>query len=418
MSDRLAVWWDGRITGFLYLNPDGHTRFVYDDAWLADKNAPALSFSLPKQTEPFKRKACQAFFGGFLPEETQRTAIARVLGVSADNEYRLLVHLGGEVAGALTLLPENKTLLNPDNAAPTPLSDEKLLNLLDEMPIRPMLAGKDGLRLSLAGAQSKLPVLVIGDQIALPAPGQPTSHILKPPIARFEGTSENEYFCMSLAGAIGLNVATVQIRCVAGRPFLLITRYDRQMDGAGGHIRLHQEDFAQALGIASHQKYASDGGPNFADSFALLRKATTRPALEVLKLLDAAIFNLVIGNADAHAKNFSLLYTDASVALAPLYDLLCTALYPNVHAKQAMKIGGKAMLDEITTKNWEQFAEHAGLAPPFVLQRVKTLSTNVAALLHNPDSNFIQTLPKDFDFTSVRGMILDRAENVLASLEH
>jgi len=100
MSNRLSVWWDGRITGCLYFGPDGDTQFACDPAWLVGTSAPALSFSLPKQAEPFNRRACQPFFGGMLPEEGQRTASARTLGVSADNEFRLLEHLGGEVAGA------------------------------------------------------------------------------------------------------------------------------------------------------------------------------------------------------------------------------------------------------------------------------------------------------------------------------
>ncbi|MBA4354200.1 MAG: kinase, partial [Novosphingobium sp.] len=288
MSNRLTVWWDGRVTGCLYLGLDGDTQFAYNAAWLADAAAPALSFSLPKQAEPFNRRACQPFFGGILPEEGQRTAIARALGVSADNEFRLLEHLGGEVAGALTLLPEGEIPAPRSAAAPKLLNDDDLGQLLDHLPMRPMLAGEDGLRLSLAGAQSKLPVLLIDGQIALPAPGQPTSHILKPPIARFAGTTENEYFCMSLARAVGLDVAPVEMRTVGGRSFLLITRYDRATGPAGEVTRLHQEDFAQALGVPSHRKYASEGGPNFPDCFAVLRRAATRPPRDILRLVDAA----------------------------------------------------------------------------------------------------------------------------------
>jgi HipA-like protein len=153
MTNRLSVWWEDRISGCLYLGPDGETLFAYDADWLADSKAPALSFSLPKQAEPFKRSAVQAFFGGILPEEGQRTAIARALGVSADNEFRLLEYLGGEVAGAPTLLPEGQTHASPSDAAPKLLDDDALVQLLDHLPLRPMLAGEDGLRLSLAGAQ-------------------------------------------------------------------------------------------------------------------------------------------------------------------------------------------------------------------------------------------------------------------------
>jgi serine/threonine-protein kinase HipA len=410
MTNRLSVWWDGRISGCLYLGPDGETLFAYDAVWLADPKAPALSFSLPKQAEPFKRSAVQAFFGGILPEEGQRTAIARALGVSADNEFRLLEYLGGEVAGALTLLPEGETPASPTDAAPKLLDDDALVQLLDHLPLRPMLAGEDGLRLSLAGAQSKLPVLVIDGQIALPAPGQPTSHILKPPISRFEGTTENEYFCMSLASAIGLDVAAVEMRVVAERSFLLVTRYDRAVSAGGSVTRLHQEDFAQALGIPSHRKYASEGGPIFPDCFALLRRAATRPAREILKLLDAAIFNLIIGNADAHAKNFSLLHSagngGGSITLAPLYDLLSTIMYPNLHVKLAMKIGGKAILEDIGPRHWERFAADAGLGAPFVRTRIGQLCN---AVISATDGEFAKALPSATDFSVVKSLVRERA---------
>jgi len=345
-----------------------------------------------------------------LPEEGQRTAIARALGVSADNEFRLLEYLGGEVAGALTLLPEGETPASPSDAAPKLLDDDALVQLLDHLPLRPMLAGEDGLRLSLAGAQSKLPVLLIDGQIALPAPGQPTSHILKPPISRFEGTTENEYFCMSLASAIGLDVAAVEMRVVAERSFLLVTRYDRAVSAGGSVTRLHQEDFAQALGVPSHRKYASEGGPIFPDCFALLRRAATRPAREILKLLDAAIFNLIIGNADAHAKNFSLLHSGGNgggaITLAPLYDLLSTIIYPNLHVKLAMKIGGKAVLEDIEPRHWERFAADAQLGAPFVRTRVRQLCNAVIAAI---DGEFAKALPSDAAFATVKALVSERA---------
>ena len=407
MTDRLSVWWEGRISGCLYLGPDGETLFAYDADWLADSKAPALSFSLPKQAEPFKRSTVQAFFGGILPEEGQRTAIARALGVSADNEFRLLEYLGGEVAGALTLLPEGETPASPSDAAPKLLDDDALVQLLDHLPLRPMLAGEDGLRLSLAGAQSKLPVLLIDGQIALPAPGQPTSHILKPPISRFEGTTENEYFCMSLASAIGMDVAPVEMRSVADRSFLLVTRYDRAVGTDSSVTRLHQEDFAQALGVPSHRKYASEGGPIFPDCFALLRRAATRPARDILKLLDAAIFNLIIGNADAHAKNFSLLHSSGgAIMLAPLYDLLSTVIYPNLHVKLAMKIGGKAVLEDIELRHWERFAADAQLGAPYVRTRVGQLCNAVIAAI---DSEFTRALSPDADFSTVEAIVRERA---------
>lgn len=409
MTGQLSVWWDGRVTGSLHLDRHGEMEFTYAPEWLADAKAPALSFSLPKRAEAFGRRECQPFFGGILPEEGQRHAIARALGVSAENEFRLLEHLGGEVAGALTLLPDGEVPQPLSSIAPDILSDDRLLALLDRLPVRPMLAGEGGLRLSLAGAQSKLPVLLIDGKIALPAPGQPTSHILKPPIARFEGTTENEYFCMTLAAAIGLKVAPVEMRTVAGRSFLLITRYDRAQNTDGQLIRLHQEDFAQALGIPSHRKYASEGGPTFPDCFALLRRAATRPPRDILRLLDAAIFNLIIGNADAHAKNFSLLHGDCAITLAPLYDLLSTVLYPELSPRLAMKIGGKAVLEDIEPRHWERFAADAQLGAPFVRTRVVRLCEAVVAAI---DGEFAASVWGTANYSSAKVIVRERAETL------
>ncbi|MCM0032082.1 type II toxin-antitoxin system HipA family toxin [Sandarakinorhabdus limnophila] len=414
MSGTLSVWWNGRVAGALHLDRHGDMGFAYAPDWLADAISPALSFSLPKRAEPFGRRECQPFFGGILPEEGQRSAIARALGVSAENEFRLLEHLGGEVAGALTLLPEGETPPPPSDGAPDVLSDTRLLQLLEHLPIRPMLAGEGGLRLSLAGAQSKLPVLVVGGQIALPAPGQPTSHILKPPIARFEGTTENEYFCMSLAASIGLDVAPVEMRTVGGRSFLLIERYDRKRNDEGQLIRIHQEDFAQALGVPSQRKYASEGGPTFKDSFDLVRLAASRPARDILKLLDAAIFNLIIGNADAHAKNFSLLHHDGGIAIAPLYDLLATVAYPDLSAKLAMRIAKKATLAEIEPRHWDRFAAEVGLGAPYVHRRVKQLCDAVLAQIGTLASDLHQRLPKSANFVPFADLIRERATRLAA----
>ena len=239
-----------------------------------------------------------------------------------------------------------------------------------------MLAGEAGLRLSLAGAQTKLPVVIHNGQIALPRPEQATTHILKPPIERFAGTTENEAFAMRLARQVGLSVAEIDYRSVGDHAFLLVERYDRA--AGNGHIkRLHQEDFCQALGFPSVRKYAADGGPVLRDCFQLLRSVTTRPARDVLKLFHAAIFNLIIGNADAHAKNYSLLYRDDAVEMAPLYDLLATVAYPDLSPKLAMKIARKATLDELKATDWGRFAEESGLTEPFVKRRAKALADMV-----------------------------------------
>jgi len=378
MTRTLDIWWDGRLVGQLTQDRHGELGFAYAPDWLDDEAAQPLSASLPKRAEPFTRRECRPFFGGLLPEEGQRDAAAQALGVSRANDFALLDRLGGDVAGALQLLPpgEVPATLAPDQR-PTPLDDAGLIRVLDALPVRPLLAGKEGLRLSLAGAQSKVPVVLVDDAVALPAPGQPTTHILKPPISRFTATTENEAFVMRLAAAIGLDVAPVEARIVQDRTFLLVQRYDRVIGDDGFVRRIHQEDFCQALGVPPETKYASEGGPTFKDCFALLRRVAARPAVDVLKLLDAVIFNVIAGNADAHGKNFSILYDAEGPRLAPLYDLLGTVAYPDLSPKFAMKIGKRATLAELDTKGWAAFAADAGLGVPLIRRRVAEISKEV-----------------------------------------
>jgi len=213
----------------------------------------------------------------------------------------------------------------------------------------------------------------------LPAPGQPTTHIFKPPIARFAATTENEAFVMRLAAAIGLDVAPVEPQVVRDRTFLLVERYDRAFGEDGTVRRIHQEDFCQALGVPPETKYASEGGPTFKDCFELLRRVAARPAVDVLKLLDAVIFNAIAGNADAHGKNFSILYGDEGTRLAPLYDLLATAAYPDLSQKFAMKIGKRATVAELDAKGWTGFAADAGLGLPLIRRRVADMCKRIGA---------------------------------------
>lgn len=375
MTDALTVWWDRRVVGRLSVDRSDEMQFAYSQDWLADASAPALSVSLPKRAEPFSRRKARPFFEGLLPEEGQREAIAAALGISKGNEFRLLEKLGGEVAGALVIWTEDETPPDPGDAiATTPLTESELIDVLARLPRRPLLAGERGLRLSLAGAQSKLPVVLVNNKIALPAPGQPTTHVLKPPIERFEATTENEVFAMRLAARMNLDVASAEARRVADRTFLLIERYDRERLNEDRVRRLHQEDFCQALGVFPERKYATEGGPAFKACFELIRRACTRPAVEVLKLLDAAIFQALIGNADAHGKNYSLLHKEGAIVLAPLYDLLSTVAYPELSSAFAMKIAKRAALNDLTKGDWDVFADNIGVAAPFTRRRVKELA--------------------------------------------
>ncbi len=387
MARHLEVWLLGAHVGTLS-QIDGRLSFAY-----ASGATTPLSQSLPIRTEPFDDRATRPFFAGLLPEGGKRKQIAKTLQVSTQNDYALLDSLGGECAGAVTLIEPGQS----PHALDAPrevrwLDDAQLLQVLDEMPLRPMRAGDDGLRLSLAGAQDKLPVVLDADgiRIGLPLNGSPSTHILKPSIAGVDGSVFNEAFCMALARASKLDVANTQIQTITDgaqqRHYLLVQRYDRQ-PGVPGQ-RLHQEDFCQALGIVSEHKYQNEGGPGLAQAFALLRSATRPSAPHTLKLLDYVVFNALIGNHDAHGKNFSLLYTPAGAVLTPLYDALCTAVYLTLTDKMAMKIGSKYKFSEVMARHWEQFAKEAELSPAQVKKRILDIAKRLPDLARATQATF------------------------------
>lgn len=396
MPQLLDVWLWGERIGTL-THSEGRLSYAYAADWLARNATPTgvrgdtipLSQSLPLRAEPFDDRATRSFFAGLLPEGDKRRLIAQALHVSRQNDFGLLDGIGGECAGAVTFLAPGQNPEAPDSPNAVRWFDEaQLLRLLNEMPKRPMLAGEDGIRLSLAGAQDKLPVVAQDGRIGVPLRGTPSSHIIKPAIAGVDGSVFNEGFCMRLATALKLNVATAIIQRRGDCHYLLVARYDRQHGGDGKHPlpqhrqhrRLHQEDFCQALGVAPETKYQNEGGPDLAQAFDLLRRATRPSAPNTLRLLDLVVFNALIGNHDAHAKNFSLLYTPRGAILAPLYDALSTAIYPGLSDKMAMKIGSKYKFSEVQTRHWVQFAAAASLSPAQVKKRILEIARRLPDL--------------------------------------
>jgi len=373
------------LTGHLTQDDGGDMSFQYLESWLSNPAAVPLSRSLPLRKEPFRRKECRGFFGGILPEQAQRERIARNLGISARNDYAMLEQIGGECAGAVTFLPQGEPL--PDRQyAYRHLSDDELAAILKELPRRPLLAGEKGIRLSLAGAQDKLAVCVEGRAISLPLGSAPSTHILKPNVERFEGVVFDEAFCMQLATAAGLPAAAVEIRRVGNFDFLLVERYDRLRRPTAVE-RLHQEDFCQALGIVSEQKYQKEGGPSLKQCFALLRDVSSAPVIDLARLLDAVIFNYLVGNNDAHGKNFSLICYGSGEArqirVAPLYDVVSTAHYPELSPDMAMRIGDQYSSEKVGPKDFEQLAADAHLGKPLVRARLSEMVERVMTALPN-----------------------------------
>ena len=379
MVRELNVWFFGECVGVL-TQDEGYLSFRYLPEWLGSKNAKTLSQSLPLRSESFDDKSAKPFFAGLLPEGDKRVAVASILKVSSKNDFALLDGIGGECAGALILLEPGQIPPVEAHASDSIewLEEDQLILVLEKLSKRPLLAGEAGLRLSLAGAQEKLPVVareVLGKdglnhfEIGLPKNNIPSSYILKPEISGVDGSVYNEAFCLALARELKLDAATAKIGRTKDKTYLLVERYDRFLDD-GQLRRLHQEDFCQALGVAPELKYQHEGGPSIADGFALVRKATTPSAPNLLRLLDYIIFNCLVGNNDAHAKNFSLLYGQSGIQLAPLYDVLSTAVYLDLSDSMAMKIGNKYRFDELHARHWAQMAEAAQLGAPQLKRRV------------------------------------------------
>lgn len=252
------------------------------------------------------------------------------------------------------------------------LNQQELIEILKTMHQRPMIVGEDGIRLSLAGAQDKLPVAVIEDKIAIPKNGAPSTHILKPINSDFLSLIENECFCLNLAKKIGLNAVEASIQHANDISYLLVNRYDRVVTPQGIQ-RLHQEDFCQAMGISPEMKYQREGGPKISDCFSLIRTASTIPVIDLKELLKGILFNLIIGNNDAHGKNFSLLYQEQQTRLGPFYDIISTVCYLELATKMAMKIGSKYDFNVLLPCHIDQMAEEAGLSPALVRKELLNL---------------------------------------------
>lgn len=379
MDRRLNVKLSGRNVGALLLKDNGNLQFRYDSAY----DGPSLSVALPVREEAYPHRECQAWFGGLLPEGDVKESLARALGTSSSNQFRILNEIGGDCAGAVEIVPEGLVDLRGDDE-PWTLSPEDLDRVIRSLPRRPLGADPEaGIRMSLAGAQPKLPAIfeptqIGGSGFALPrGAGPPTTHLVKPEPERFPGLVDNEFFCMTLARNIGLDVAlTDASMTVSGLNYLLVRRYDRRHND-GIVTRIHQEDFCQALLVRSEDKYQQDGGPSFQSVADLIRRESSRPIEDLFRLWDAAVFNWAIGNCDAHAKNFSLLHEGRSPRLAPFYDLVSTAIYPELSTRWAMTIGGVRHDEGVSSDAWERLAREMNLAPRATLDRARELMAHV-----------------------------------------
>ena len=368
--DKLHVWYEDCLVGFLRRNATNQIGFQYCDDWLSGSHGFAISISLPLSADPYQPEDALAhrFFANLLPEGRVRENIMRDLKIP-DSDFDLLRAIGGDCAGALTVLPNDR---EPDTG---PAYQELTEDLFRNLVLRKgqiYAAPRSGFavsifpRLSLAGAQEKCPVLLRGGRYYLPQGEAASSHILKFAVTDYRHIPAYETVLTDLARRTGLHTASVEFHYLHvddhAHEYLVIERYDRQPAISGDVRRLHQEDFCQALGVGRERKYEKDGGVGFAGCFRLLREHSTEPALDAEQLLRWQIFNYLAGNSDGHAKNLSLLYHDnKGVRLAPFYDLVCTRAIERIDQKLALAIGGEHMPGNIRPAHWQRLAAELGI---------------------------------------------------------
>ncbi len=381
MSDELYVHYQQRLVGVIAQTASGSMHFEYDDSWLRSAGNFPISLSLPLDGSSTNASG-RHFFANLLPEGSVREQICKSLKVSPNNDFELLKAIGGDCAGALTITGCSSI----DSKELTPryeaVTDEQLgLWSVGTPNAFAAVTGHSEIRLSLAGAQDKLPVHVDGDQILIPLGSTPSTHILKFASPHYSHLPENETFITLLAKKVGLPVVDVRVRKTARASVTLIARYDRRLE-SGKWLRLHQEDFCQALGIHASRKYEIEGGPSFKQCAEIIRQHSAYPLIDLQKLMRWSLFNLLVGNADAHGKNLSLLYSlNGSSNLAPFYDLVCTRNYKNLSREMAMSLGGVWDPDLVSLKHLDGLANDLGIRSNLLIEQAKELSERVVALL-------------------------------------
>jgi serine/threonine-protein kinase HipA len=410
--DTLNVFFEQTRVGSLSINDRRQFSFQYSKKWLTSSDAFQISISLPMQEDVVSNDKVKSFFSNLLPESAVRILIAKQLGISDKNNFMLLKRIGGECAGAITILPDAEIPESPDQYTYRLLSDGQLADLIKDISRRPLLAGQEGIRISLAGAQEKLAFFYNDPSFYIPENGAPSNFILKPNMAHFQFSIENECFCMMLANAVGLAVPPVMIDRKEDQKVLLIKRYDRILDN-DILKRLHQEDFCQAMGLSHELKYQADGGPGLKACFDLVRSYSANPIKDFQQLMQWVFFNYLIGNMDGHAKNLSFIYQARQIRLAPFYDMLCTDIYDTLSQKLAMKIGGENRPEWIMGKHWERFAEEIKINNPILKKRLLDFCLKVISKIDSTYAEFINRYQQNSLIEDIMAAIKRRSSRTL-----
>lgn len=357
--------------------------FQYTDAYRQSYDAVSLSISLPLQENPFTPAHTACFFDGLLPEGFTRRSVAQWMHVDEGNYLSILHGLGRECLGAIRVTERGDS----QEASYEKVSFEHMRELAAEGTSKSTdLVIKS--HLSLTGASGKVGLYYVADRNEwyLPHGTAASTHIVKQSHVRLDGIVTNEQLCLLTAARCGISIPSsfiVNTGKGGENEILFATeRYDRQIPKNGKSVsglpcpvRLHQEDFAQAMGVPASEKYEHQTGFHMRNMFDILRKHSANPIEDQLKLWDIIVFNFLIGNTDAHIKNFSLLYGPdlKSIRLAPAYDIVSTVVYEQSTRDMAFSIGGTWSLDEIDEEAFRRAAKDVNLGERIAMKRFKDM---------------------------------------------
>jgi serine/threonine-protein kinase HipA len=374
----------------------------YASEWLQRPEAFALSPHLPKPggnangagdtpilaAAGFPSGVVRRFLENLLPEGRGLDAVLTTHKVARSNTFGLLRVLGRETAGALSFLPQG---IAPDEMPTTrrPIAHEELRARIAERGQLPFSVWDGRVRLSIAGYQDKIAVYEEAGELALVDGAISSTHILKPePVdPRLAHMVANEHFCLNLAQAVGVAAAQATIMRLP-EPVLQVRRIDRVREQDGVE-RLHIIDGCQMLDLTPSYKYERPFGAerdvqDIRDGASLPKLFAARhfsvgPAQFALRLLRWSLFQVLIGNADAHGKNLSCFVTAQGLMLAPAYDLLSAQAYPGVDHTLAMAVGDEFDSTAVQAYDWAVFAEQCGIARPVLIRELRALATHAPA---------------------------------------
>jgi len=369
----LYVFYENQRVGVFSRDDNLVSSFSYDEQWQIGQNSFPLSLAMPLSEQTFNNKITLSFFENLLPEGDVLDVLERDYDVHGSFEF--LERFGQDCAGAVIITADSEFSYQPERAELIKIDIEKIYEAISKKnSIAEVVSRMEPGYLSLAGAQDKFAAILKEGQLFLPTQGAPTTHIIKTPILR-QGIKEsvyNEFYCMELARAIGLNVAACEI-LDGVFPLFVTERYDRVKDVQGIVHRLHQQDFCQAQGVVSEAKYEFKGGPGIKNNYELLLNhvGATERIQALQEFLSWLSFNLLIGNNDSHSKNMSLLLVDNKNKLAPFYDLLCTSIYESLNKAFAFRIGDRYTFANIGLNQFTLLEKELGIKKGSFTQRMK-----------------------------------------------